>query len=125
MHLQYDTPMSASQTQAPERDPRPSRNFDTRNVYLRDLARAASQHTGVPVYKCKQILSFVIDCVVDCVAEKNQTLSLSEIGRLSTKKQPPRKSNSIAHKGIIEIPERRVPVFKPSRSFRERIARNT
>lgn len=85
-----------------------------------ELISLAAERSGVTRKDAEAALNAALDAIAARLAE-GEKVQLSGFGIFETKTRQPRIGRNPHTKEAIEIPEARVPVFKPSKALRDRV----
>lgn len=81
-----------------------------------ELAAKVADKLGLSVKNATEAIECVLDTIKETV-DGNEEVTIRGFGTFKNKTYKARKARNIALGTIIEIPERIVPVFKPSKNF--------
>lgn len=83
-----------------------------------DIIRKVAEKTGVPRAVVSRVLEAILAEIVSSVAS-HDTVIIRGFGSFCSKKCRMRTGRNFANGTTIEIPERSVPIFIPSDSFKQ------
>ena len=87
-----------------------------------ELIAIASENAGIAKKDAEKVINAAIDAITSAMAEGDK-VQLSGFGSFEVKPREARVGRNPHTKEAIEIPATRVPVFKPSKSLRDIIAK--
>ncbi len=88
-----------------------------------DIVRAIAKETGISQGDVESVINALIDLIKERV-EKGEEVHFRGFGKFMAKHRAPKRAMDISRKKPIEIPERFIPYFQPSRLFMKSVAQS-
>ncbi|MDN4754182.1 HU family DNA-binding protein [Porphyromonadaceae bacterium W3.11] len=88
-----------------------------------ELVGEVSKRTGIEKKLVLETLEAIMETTMD-VLQDDDAVYLRGFGSFSVKKRAPKTARNITKQTTIQIPARKVPVFKPSKNFSVKIDKN-
>ncbi len=85
-----------------------------------ELAREAARRTGLTVREVQSLTVVLLDIITEALSS-GESVFLRGFGCFSTKKGKQRRARDPARGGVMEIPSRVKPVFKPYEALKEAV----
>lgn len=84
-----------------------------------DLVKKIAAENDMQQTQVTRVLDAFIQSVVDCY-NSNERLEIKRFGIFSTKVRKARKARNVRTGEVVDVPERKVLVFKPSSKINEK-----
>ena len=86
----------------------------------KDLADRIAENTDITEHQARRLVQVVLDCITEALVE-GKTLEFRDFGVFKTKIRKARLGRNPKAGTVVQVPERRVVVFKPGKELKERI----
>lgn len=86
-----------------------------------DIVRDVAKDVGIPVGIVREVLDNTAERIIGCVSH-GEKVQLTGFGTFTAQKRAPRIGRNPHTNEQINIPERTVPVFKPSAVFKSEVS---
>lgn len=88
-----------------------------------ELVGEVSKRTGIEKKMVLETVEMMMEVTMDALQE-GDAVYLRGFGSFSVKQRAPKTARNITRQTTIQIPARKVPVFKPSKKFSVKIDKN-
>ena len=86
----------------------------------KEIVKAIAEKTGLTQVQCKEVVQSTFDCIIEAV-ESEGRIELRNFGVFEVKKRAPRKARNPRTGAPVEVPAKRVVVFKPGRTMEDKV----
>ena len=84
----------------------------------KELIAVIARETGIEGPAVQAVLH-ALSCIILQTVDEGQRLSWTEIGTFSKKVRPPRKARNLSKNTLIDIPQKNIVLFRPSKHFND------
>ena len=86
----------------------------------KEIVKKISEMSGLTQIQTKEIVQSTLDAIIDSIVEAGR-IELRNFGVFEVRRRAPRKARNPRTGETVQVPAKRVVVFKPGRTLEERL----